>query len=99
MVKERRMCLFEVVTNKGSVKSIFHRYSKHFPPSFQHPQVTTISAKIIVSRFDRRMAFVPEGQADRSQARNAWVARQRGPVPEGQADRSQARSAWVSDAE
>jgi hypothetical protein len=29
------------------------------------------------------MAFVPEGQADRSQARSAWVAMQRGPVPEG----------------
>jgi hypothetical protein len=40
-------------------------------------------AKIIVSRFDRRMAFVPEGQADRSQARSAWVTMQRGPVPEG----------------
>src|SRR5580704_18093989 len=25
------------------------------------------------------MAFVPEGQADRSQARSAWVAMQRGP--------------------
>jgi hypothetical protein len=29
------------------------------------------------------MAFVPEGQADRSQARSAWVAMQKGPVPEG----------------
>ena len=29
------------------------------------------------------MAFVPEGQADSSQARSAWVAMQRGPVPEG----------------
>ena len=27
--------------------------------------------------------FVPEGQADRSQARSAWVAMQRVPVPEG----------------
>src|SRR5580700_10134665 len=42
-----------------------------------------ISAKIIVRRFDGRMAFVPEGQADRNQARSAWVAMQRGPVPEG----------------
>jgi hypothetical protein len=41
------------------------------------------SAKIIVWRFDGRMAFVPEGQADSSQARSAWVAMQRGPVPEG----------------
>jgi hypothetical protein len=29
------------------------------------------------------MAFVPEGQADSSQARSAWVAMQRGLVPEG----------------
>jgi hypothetical protein len=28
-------------------------------------------------------AFVPEGQADRRQARSAWVAMQKGPVPEG----------------
>jgi hypothetical protein len=33
--------------------------------------------------FDGRMAFVPEGQADRSQARIAWVAMLRGLVPEG----------------
>jgi hypothetical protein len=29
------------------------------------------------------MAFVPEGQADSSQARSAWLTMQRGPVPEG----------------
>jgi hypothetical protein len=29
------------------------------------------------------MAFVPEGQADSSQARSAWVVMQRTPVPEG----------------
>ena len=29
------------------------------------------------------MAFVPEGQADSSQARSAWVAMQRGPRPGG----------------
>jgi hypothetical protein len=29
------------------------------------------------------MAFVPEGQADSSQVRSAWVAMQRGPRPEG----------------
>jgi hypothetical protein len=29
------------------------------------------------------MAFVPEGQADSSQVRSAWVAMPRGPVPEG----------------
>ena len=29
------------------------------------------------------MAFVPEGQADSSQARSAWVAMGRGRVPEG----------------
>jgi hypothetical protein len=28
-------------------------------------------------------AFVPEGQADRSQARSAWVSMQRGPRPGG----------------
>jgi hypothetical protein len=42
-----------------------------------------ISAKIIVRRFDRRMASVPEGQADSSQARSTWVAMQRGPRPGG----------------
>jgi len=36
-----------------------------------------------VSRFDRRMAFVPEGQAERSQARSAWVTMQRGLRPGG----------------
>jgi len=29
------------------------------------------------------MAFVPEGQTDRSQARSAWAAKQRGPRPGG----------------
>jgi hypothetical protein len=29
------------------------------------------------------MAFVPYGQADRSQARSAWVAAQKGPLPGG----------------
>ena len=33
----------------------------------QHKQVGSISAKIIVRRLDGRMAFVPEGQRDRSQ--------------------------------
>jgi hypothetical protein len=32
-----------------------------------------INAKIIVRRLDGRMAFVPEGQVDSSQARSAWV--------------------------
>jgi hypothetical protein len=32
-----------------------------------------MTAKIMVRRFDGRMAFVPEGQADSSQARSAWV--------------------------
>ncbi len=35
------------------------------------------------------MTFVPEGHADSSQARSAWVAMQRAPVPEG---RSKGRS-------
>jgi hypothetical protein len=30
--------------------------------------------------------FVPEGQADRSQARSAWVAMQRAPRPGGTAE-------------
>src|ERR1700722_13750145 len=30
------------------------------------------SAKIIVRRFNGRMAFVPEGRCDRSLARSAW---------------------------
>ena len=29
------------------------------------------------------MAFVPEGQADSSQARSAWEPMQKGPVPKG----------------
>src|SRR5271163_415980 len=37
------------------------------------PGFQPISAKIMVRCFDRRMAFVPEGQADRSQARSAWA--------------------------
>jgi hypothetical protein len=38
-------------------------------------------------------AFVPEGQVDRSQARSASVALQRGPVPEGRSKgRSRCRS-------
>jgi hypothetical protein len=44
---------------------------------------TPISAMVNARPFDGRMVFVPEGQADRSQARSAWVAMQRGPVPEG----------------
>src|SRR5271165_6695810 len=39
------------------------------------------------------MAIVPEGQADSSQARSAWVAMQRGAVPEG---RSKSLSVLVS---
>jgi hypothetical protein len=35
---------------------------------------------------DERMAFVPEGQADRSQARSAWVAMQKGTPPGGTAE-------------
>jgi hypothetical protein len=42
-----------------------------------------ISANLMRSPFDGRMAFVPEGQAHSSQARSAWVAMQRAPVPEG----------------
>jgi hypothetical protein len=48
-----------------------------------------IGAKKIVRRFD---AFVPEGQADRSQARSAWVAMQKGPVPEGRSIGSMVQS-------
>jgi hypothetical protein len=33
-----------------------------------------ISAKIIVRRLDGRMALVPEGPHDSSQARSAWTA-------------------------
>ena len=29
------------------------------------------------------MAFIPEGEADSSLVRSAWLAMQRGPVPEG----------------
>jgi len=43
----------------------------------------SIGAKILVRRYDERMAFVPEGQADSSQARSAWVTMERGSVPEG----------------
>jgi len=37
-----------------------------------------ISANLM-KPFDGRVAFVPEGQADRSQARSAWAAIQRAP--------------------
>jgi hypothetical protein len=51
--------------------------------AYRHNIITRVStfigAKIIVRRFDRLMAFVPEGQADRSQARSAWVAMQKAP--------------------
>jgi len=39
--------------------------AEEFSPGFN-----SISAKIIVRHFERRMAFVPEGQADSSQARS-----------------------------
>jgi hypothetical protein len=42
-----------------------------------------INANLTRDPFDGRMAFVPEGHADRSQAQSAWVAMQRTPVPEG----------------
>jgi hypothetical protein len=42
-----------------------------------------LGAKIIVRRFDGPMAFVPEGQTDRSPARSAWVTMQRDSRPEG----------------
>jgi hypothetical protein len=69
---------------------IMPRVEWHYLRAIQ-PRVYPISAKIIVWRFDGRVAFVPEGQFDSSQARSAWV----GFVPEGQFDGSQARSAWV----
>jgi hypothetical protein len=40
-------------------------------------------AKIIVRRLDGRMAFVPEGQHDSSQARSAWNHEENSPVPGG----------------
>ena len=47
-------------------------------PRFSASQTFDLSlapcSKILVRRFDRRMAFVPEGQADSSQARSAWEA-------------------------
>ena len=42
------------------------------------------------------MAFVPEGQADSSQARSAWVAMQRGPRPGGTAEVMVSRE-WHED--
>src|SRR6202041_2308484 len=47
-----------------------------------------ISAKIIVRRFDGRMAFVPEGQHDSSQARSAWNHEENSLVPAGRLNRS-----------
>jgi hypothetical protein len=49
------------------------------------------------------MAFVPEGQADRSQARSAWVTMQRVPVPEGRSKSWSVQEifvveTWVHDA-
>jgi len=45
-----------------------------------------ISANLVRGPFDGRMAFVPEGQADSSQARSAWVAMQRAQSPGGTAE-------------
>jgi hypothetical protein len=45
-----------------------------------------MNANLMRGPFDGRMAFVPEGQADSSQARSAWVAMQRAPVPEGRSE-------------
>ncbi len=42
-----------------------------------------ISANLMRGASVGRMAFVPEGQADSSQARSAWVAMQRDPRPGG----------------
>jgi hypothetical protein len=36
------------------------------------PRVSTHKRRDNARRFDGRMAFVPEGQHDRSQARSAW---------------------------
>jgi hypothetical protein len=46
--------------------------------------VVSVSCRLSVrkSAASALYAFVPEGQADRSQARSAWVSMQR-PVPEG----------------
>ena len=41
---------------------------------------------------DGRMAFVPEGQHDSSQARSAWNHEENNPVPAGRLNRSQLRS-------
>src|ERR1700722_804073 len=42
------------------------------------------------------MAFVPEGQADSSQARSAWVAMQKGPRPGGTVE-VMVRPEWHED--
>src|SRR6202166_5372493 len=54
------------------------RRARGFSPGFQ-----PYKRLLVVKRFDGRMAFVPEGQADSSQARSAWIAMQKTPVPEG----------------
>jgi hypothetical protein len=40
-------------------------------------QASTHKRQLSARLFDGRTAFVPEGQADRSQARSAWVVMQR----------------------
>ena len=42
--------------------------------------------------FDGPMAFVPEGQADSSQARSAWSHEESGPVPAGRLNRTSSDS-------
>jgi hypothetical protein len=45
--------------------------------------------KFNARRYDGRMAFVPEGQDDSSQARSVWIEMQRGPVSEGRSSHCQ----------
>jgi hypothetical protein len=46
-------------------------------------RVNPIGVNFNAGPFDGQMALVPEGQADRSQARSAWVTMHRGPRPGG----------------
>jgi hypothetical protein len=57
--------------------------SRSLAPSPVAPSASGLGFQPEVGPLVGRMAFVPEGQVDRSQARSAWVAMQRAPVPEG----------------
>jgi hypothetical protein len=90
------------IARKGPSGPRFGHFEKMVPGEFRvsvaqgakkvKSKIYPRSAKIIVRRLDGRMDFVPEGQHDSSQARNAWNREENSLVPAGRLNRSQLRS-------